>query len=249
MHTYIRDAAARVLFVSAWARREEDRGRFHSGDLMHILEKKQTPQEAIDAADSLVVLMEEENGESIEDLLVRAADADGDDSLADDAGYAEEFGHYLAMMALGEEVSWFDDHKKFKLKVPSVELELDEATENPAYLSKIPDAELKGYLLRYAKKMKQHVASPRNLQNVEHEYADVVEEAARRGMHVNPDLRKYACAVAPVNDQEVAFDAAFAARAYANDLSRRKRPKASATEIDSAYAEADRLMAIFKAGE
>jgi hypothetical protein len=33
----------------------------------------------------------------------------------------EQFGHYLAMQAMGHGVSWFDDHKTFKIKVPSIE--------------------------------------------------------------------------------------------------------------------------------
>jgi len=34
---------------------------------------------------------------------------------------AEEFGHYLAMEAMGHGVSWFDDHARFDLKVPHME--------------------------------------------------------------------------------------------------------------------------------
>jgi hypothetical protein len=34
---------------------------------------------------------------------------------------AEDFGHYLAMEAMGHGVSWFDDHAKFDLKVPDIE--------------------------------------------------------------------------------------------------------------------------------
>lgn len=34
---------------------------------------------------------------------------------------ASEFGHYLAMAAMGHGVSWFDDHAEFPLEVPSIE--------------------------------------------------------------------------------------------------------------------------------
>lgn len=37
---------------------------------------------------------------------------------------AEEFGHYLAMTAMGHGVSWFDDHKDFPLEVPHIECSL-----------------------------------------------------------------------------------------------------------------------------
>jgi hypothetical protein len=34
---------------------------------------------------------------------------------------AEEFGHYLAMQAMGHGVSWFDDHGDFELEIPHIE--------------------------------------------------------------------------------------------------------------------------------
>lgn len=34
---------------------------------------------------------------------------------------AEEFGHYLAMQAMGHGVSWFDDHEEFEIEIPHVE--------------------------------------------------------------------------------------------------------------------------------
>lgn len=51
-------------------------------------------------------------------LAFRAAEADGQDFEDLDA---REFGHYLAMQALGHGVSWFDDHARFALIVPSME--------------------------------------------------------------------------------------------------------------------------------
>lgn len=36
-----------------------------------------------------------------------------------------DFGHHVAMMALGHGVSWFDDHAKFQLKLPHIEVWYD----------------------------------------------------------------------------------------------------------------------------
>lgn len=56
------------------------------------------------------------NGEAgVYSLALRAEAADG---VAPDP---DQFGHYLAMQAMGHGVSWFDDHKTFKIKVPSIE--------------------------------------------------------------------------------------------------------------------------------
>jgi hypothetical protein len=61
------------------------------------------------------------NNQDIDDLLEKAANADGmdDDDITDE--YADTFGHYLTMMALGHGVSWFDDHSTFPLKVPDIQ--------------------------------------------------------------------------------------------------------------------------------
>ena len=46
--------------------------------------------------------------------LARQADHDGIDP--------EEFGHYLAMQAMGHGVSWFDDHETFNIVIPPMEV-------------------------------------------------------------------------------------------------------------------------------
>ncbi len=51
-------------------------------------------------------------------LAEQAATADGIDR--DDLD-ENNFGHYLAMEAMGHGVSWFDDHEKFPLEVPTIE--------------------------------------------------------------------------------------------------------------------------------
>lgn len=82
-------------------------------------ESPSTPEAAEKAGAELAALYESENDMSLNDLERRAVEAEGGD--IDD----ENFGHYLAMMAMGHGVSWFDDHKKFSLKQPSIEAHYD----------------------------------------------------------------------------------------------------------------------------
>jgi hypothetical protein len=112
------EAMARALFVSAWADAEEEEGRSFGGgvDLMDVAPK--TSAEAKQHAKKLAKQFEQKNGMSLDELLAKAAEAD-DASV--DSEYARDFGHYLAMQAMGHGVSWFDDHKKFPLKVPYTE--------------------------------------------------------------------------------------------------------------------------------
>lgn len=80
-------------------------------DLMSYLPP--IPEAAYDDARAFEKALVKANGvRSIDDLIKRAAAADGAD--VDE----EEFGHYTMMPALGEGVSWFDDHGDFVLKLP-----------------------------------------------------------------------------------------------------------------------------------
>lgn len=54
-------------------------------------------------------------GAGVYSLALRAEAADGK------APDPEQFGHYLAMQAMGHGVSWFDDHAKFPIKIPHIE--------------------------------------------------------------------------------------------------------------------------------
>lgn len=79
----------------------------------------ETPDAAMNAAQQLAELFETDNGCTLEELQARAARADdGDD--ADDVD-DELLGHYLAMQAMGEGVSWFDDHEEFEVVFPTFE--------------------------------------------------------------------------------------------------------------------------------
>lgn len=74
------------------------------------------PPNAYALAGELWEALHKANGEAgVYSLVLRAEAADGK------APDAEEFGHYLAMQAMGHGVSWFDDHAKFPIKIPHVE--------------------------------------------------------------------------------------------------------------------------------
>jgi hypothetical protein len=111
---------ARTLFVIAWADRQEERGRHLQGELMDQAPK--TPMSAYLGAARLIGKYEAMNGLEIYCLLREARRVDNDADYSEE--YANDFGHYLAMMSLGHGVSWFDDHADFELKVPMTEFYL-----------------------------------------------------------------------------------------------------------------------------
>lgn len=75
-----------------------------------------TPPNAYALAGELWAMLEKVNsGTSVYALALRAEAVDG---VEPDP---EQFGHYLAMQAMGHGVSWFDDHEKFKITVPHIE--------------------------------------------------------------------------------------------------------------------------------
>jgi hypothetical protein len=120
----IANAMARAMYVSAWADHQEAMGRRLRGELMD--QAPATPRRAKDDAFMLIGRFECLNGMDIFALLYAAYKADGFDpyQYPPDEKYEKEFGHYLAMQALGHGVSWFDDHAKFPIKFPHIEFDL-----------------------------------------------------------------------------------------------------------------------------
>jgi len=102
------ESAARAFFVSAWADAAEEQGESFSGmQLMDVAPP--TPDEVIEHAARFIKSVEKLNGRSIDELYAEAANA------PDEADHSREptpseFGHYLAMEAMGHGVSWYDDH-------------------------------------------------------------------------------------------------------------------------------------------
>lgn len=86
----------------------------NGGDWMDCI--PEVPPNAYALAGELWAGLHAANGKAgVYSLALHAEAADGE------APDPEEFGHYLAMQAMGTGVSWFDDHKRFNLKVPSIE--------------------------------------------------------------------------------------------------------------------------------
>jgi hypothetical protein len=107
-------AMARALFVSAWASKQEEKGRSFSGrDIMDEAPRTNVAAKkaAMDLADRISLM----NGSrTLQQLFMDAVSVGGsNDPFA--------FGHYLAMQSLGSGVSWFDDNPEFPLNLPLIE--------------------------------------------------------------------------------------------------------------------------------
>ena len=116
----------------------ESRGRFGGMELMDVA--PDTPDYARFEATKLLGAFEYANpqwGRNLPSIMAAAQRADQDfhhmhDPPGVDFPYGlfspdvREFGHYIAMQALGHGVSWFDDHARFELKVPHVEFQLED---------------------------------------------------------------------------------------------------------------------------
>ena len=142
MSNTIVDAMARALFVSTyadWAEEMNNRKGHHEeipiaccgADWMDVAPV--TTREAQDLAWLLCGKIEQANKLNIYCLAAKAWYADYPDSGDQRcSGYDEKFGHYLAMMAMGTGVGWWDDHVKFPLEVPYIEAALEVGLDWPA---------------------------------------------------------------------------------------------------------------------
>lgn len=119
----ILNAMARTLWALAWATERDEKGiSLGQGDILELAPP--TPRGAILHAARIAGQYEERNGCGLASLYGAALRADlGRDIEHGDfaTDYAASFGHYLAMMALGHGVSWFDDHARFKLETVGCE--------------------------------------------------------------------------------------------------------------------------------
>jgi hypothetical protein len=126
---------ARALFVADYARAAED-GRVvltpeqaKLKDWMEIAPP--TPLDYIYEGHRLAGKVEQVNGQALIVLFAQAVEADGKANWITwdekHPGYAVNFGHNIAMQAVGHGVSWFDDHNEFDLHVPGFETGLDVA--------------------------------------------------------------------------------------------------------------------------
>lgn len=117
--------AAKAFFAMAYADFVEDEEREDDGykyprpragqDWMDFL--PEIPPNAYALAGELWAGLYQKNGAAGPYTLAEtAATLDGDPVDA------EDFGHCLAMQAMGTGVSWFDDHRSFRMSVPSMEV-------------------------------------------------------------------------------------------------------------------------------
>ena len=122
------NAMARAIFVCAWADEEEENGNAHSGEeLMDAA--PETPEDAIHQAWRLAGQFEALNHSTIPAMFVHAlrvdsklaSDWEGDDFEEVEKRWASDFGHYLAMRALGHGVAWEDDHRDPGFTYPNFE--------------------------------------------------------------------------------------------------------------------------------
>lgn len=138
------ESAARAFFVSAYADFVEE-GHSTDNELTKAERKArlalprpgagedwcdyapETPPNAYALAGELWAALEAANKVSVYVLAERAEQADGEhmgkcDKCKSSGFDAEEFGHYLAMQAMGHGVSWFDDHGDFEIEIPHLEV-------------------------------------------------------------------------------------------------------------------------------
>lgn len=128
----IADSIARTLFVTAWADRQEERGkRFPPGtELMDVAPK--TPQYAKYEAWRLIGKIELLNEMNIHSLFAQAVRAEGFEDyyggdLPEGAITEDTFGHLVAMESLGHGVGLADDYPKAAetIKLPLIEFMLN----------------------------------------------------------------------------------------------------------------------------
>lgn len=121
---------ARAMWVSCWADRQEEKGKRLQGELMDLAPK--TPMRFLLEAARFIGNLEAVNRLHHACLISRAYAADNllhvgtetwdDSAWVHDEDFHRDFGHYLAMQAMGHGVSWWDDHASFTITVPHVEV-------------------------------------------------------------------------------------------------------------------------------
>jgi hypothetical protein len=118
----IRNGMARALWITAYANwADEHAGEpgvvraTHGADWADVA--PETPEAAEEAAAELETLFVAANRVSMADIWRRAKIKTQRETFL--------FGHYMAMQALGEGVSWFDDHPEFEVRFPRFECHYD----------------------------------------------------------------------------------------------------------------------------
>jgi hypothetical protein len=134
----IADGAMRAIFVSHWASRVERKVKVPEDEPdIHLIGKEAinhwenvAPKRIMGfstfhkAAWRFIGHLEANNQLSLDIIFRLAMKADGHPFRAPD-GYAFEFGRCLAYQCLGRGISWFDEHEKINLVLPSFDSNLN----------------------------------------------------------------------------------------------------------------------------
>lgn len=140
IYAVIAKGMAKALWVSTWAdwadaQHRSNPGKRHYKDGCELMDcAPPLPRRAENEAWRLFGKIEQVNGFSMACLCSQAFKADYPDDEASswveaEDAYWENFGHYLAMGAMGHGASWFDDHEKFELKLPHTEVDFYDELE------------------------------------------------------------------------------------------------------------------------
>ena len=116
----ITESAARAIFMVAWANQHAH--EYHQIELTTVAPP--TSPDAYYKAVDLTIKLEKLNEMSIDEMYWGAANYKPDKHLKPPT--PKDFGWYLAMEALGEGVTWADDHPDIDLIVPTVEFHIEE---------------------------------------------------------------------------------------------------------------------------
>lgn len=112
----ILDGAARAFFVDDWAFWEEEEGDGIPAGVELLSYAPATTEHAVAfTREFLEELSGANDDKSPEELFFEACIAD---ESAPTQPLARDFGHYIAMEAMGHGVSWFDNHAHFEIEVP-----------------------------------------------------------------------------------------------------------------------------------
>lgn len=116
----IEDGIIAMLWGEAWGAHVDEHKceSFEGARLEDVMPPP--PEEALAIAKKLVKAYEEANGgTSIEALYKRALAADdADETVEPEDSEPDAFGGDLVFMALGTDMSWFEEHAEFPLVVP-----------------------------------------------------------------------------------------------------------------------------------
>ncbi len=96
-----------------------EHGRRSKQEVMRLIQDSDISSRADRAAEMLARSMERLNGMPIDDLYMVAIGKEGEFGANRDS--PEDFGHYMAMEALGHGVAWDDSAPSFSHRVPSIE--------------------------------------------------------------------------------------------------------------------------------